>query len=236
MIAAAATVATGLVAFATSTPASADTPQLSLDYRCDYPLIGMQDVHVDISSDIPDTTTAGVQNPAFNIKAVSTIGADTTFGLNTMGATTIEGSAKAQAKVYSPDYPNGVGANTTVTLDKANVPASGPFSVNAAGKTPALEFDTAGWGAINVGNLTLTVTPKDAAGNPTALGTLTVNCFQKPGQHNVLKQFYVDDGKTPKPPKPDRSTSRSRDRPSTGTRRTRRTRMRSHSPTCARTP
>ncbi|MCP2339130.1 fibronectin type III domain-containing protein [Actinomadura rupiterrae] len=203
MIAAAATVATGLVAFATSTPASADTPQLSLDYRCDYPLIGMQDVHVDISSDIPDTTTAGVQNPAFNIKAVSTIGADTTFGLNTMGATTIEGSAKAQAKVYSPDYPNGVGANTTVTLDKANVPASGPFSVNAAGKTPALEFDTAGWGAINVGNLTLTVTPKDAAGNPTALGTLTVNCFQKPGQHNVLKQFYVDDGKTPKPPKPD---------------------------------
>ncbi|MEU5884819.1 fibronectin type III domain-containing protein [Spirillospora sp. NPDC047279] len=197
VLAAASMAVSGLVGVVGTGTASAEPVSLSLGYRCNYPLIGTKDITADITSDIPKSVQVGEAVPRFVVNATTTIGADTTEGLYTMNAATIEGSAVAQARVYTPDFPNGVGANTTVALEKTNVPESGPFSVKATGQTPSLTFDTAGWGQINVGNITLTVTPKDAAGNPTALGTLNVTCYQKPNQDNVLAQVEITESGAP---------------------------------------
>ncbi|MFG2003294.1 fibronectin type III domain-containing protein [Spirillospora sp. NPDC048911] len=201
----------GLVGVAGTGSASAEPVSLSLGFRCAYPLIGMKDITADITSDIPKSVKVGEAVPRFVVNANTTIGADTTEGLYTMNAATIEGSAVAQARVYTPDLPNGVGANTTVALEKTAIPESGPFSVKATGQTPSLTFDSPGWAQINVGNIVLTVTPKDKAGNPTALGTLNVTCYQKPGQANVLSQFEVTESGDPSgtmpPVKVDRPTA-----------------------------
>ena len=49
----------------------------------------------------------------------------------------------------------------------------------------------AGTAELAVGNLSLTLTPLNSQGNPTALGTFTSACTQVPGQNNVLGTFPV---------------------------------------------
>ncbi|MFC6933206.1 DUF6801 domain-containing protein [Actinomadura yumaensis] len=218
-------------------PAAAAPASLQLNYRCNYPMLGMKDIKATINADLPDVVQSGTTVPKFPVTAVTEIGADTTKGLYTIGAESIEGSAVAVARVFSPDRPNGLSADTKVDLDKTKVPESGPFSVKAAGSSPtALKFTKAGWGSVNVGNLTLTVTPKDAAGNPTSLGTMTVQCYQKlaPGRPtpspSSTSRTARSSRRSPRrrPCRPRRARSR---RPRT----TRRASTRRRSPTCAST-
>jgi len=157
----------------------------------------MQDIAVDMAAEIPDTLPVNTPSDRFAITATTVIPASTTEGLYSLKAATIEGGAIADATVNAPEGP--VVATARPTIAKTNVPESGPFTVVATGSTPSLGFQQEGWATVNVGNIRLVVTPKDAAGNATALGTLQVQCYQKPGQVNALAQFYIGTTPTPKP-------------------------------------
>lgn len=202
------TAAAGLVGIAGTGSAAAEPApvSLTLEYRCDYPLIGMKEIVAEATAVLPDEVTMGPGGgtlKGFTISAETTIGADTTEGLYTMNAATIEGFATASATVSRPGS-SSIGAKAFLRIAGTRVPESGPFQVDASAfrATPDIVSPNEGWATINVGNLVLSVTPKDKDGNPTALGTLNVTCYQKPGQNNVLHQFYYK-GESPKPPRPE---------------------------------
>ncbi len=202
--AAAATAAVGLVATAlvAGAPTSAADPiSLTLNYHCTLPLVGSQSLKVVINTDLPTTVNTGQPTGAFDIKAVSTINADTVAGLSLIGATTIEGTATAAATVAAPGLTLPV--NVPITLDKTNIPASGELNINAAGKTPSLTFTQAGQAKITVGDLNLKVTPRKADGSVTGItpdGTIDAPCTQDAGQANTLATITIAGGGGTTPP------------------------------------
>ncbi|WP_409490825.1 DUF6801 domain-containing protein [Amycolatopsis sp. cmx-11-12] len=176
----------------------AEPISLSLNYHCDYPLVGSQALKVVINTDLPLSVKTGQPTGAFDIKAISTINAETVSGLNLISATTLEGQAVAAATVAAP------GMNLPVKvpneLTKTNIPPSGEMVINAAGKTPSLTFNTPGEAKITVNDLQLKVTPRKADGSVTEItpdGTIDAPCKQDPGQNNVLATIKIGDGPTP---------------------------------------
>ncbi|NBH06138.1 DUF6801 domain-containing protein [Amycolatopsis sp. SID8362] len=206
--AAAATAAVGLVASALvlgAQASAADPISLTLNYHCTFPLVGSQGLKVVINTDLPTTVNTGQPTGAFDIKAVSTINADTVSGLSLIGATTLEGTATAAATVAAPGL--NLPVNVPITLDKTNIPASGEMNINAAGKTPSLTFTQPGQAKITVGDLNLKVTPRKADGSVTGItpdGTIDAPCTQDTGQNNTLATITINGGgggtTTPPPP------------------------------------
>ncbi|MFP3969481.1 DUF6801 domain-containing protein, partial [Actinomadura fulvescens] len=189
--------------------AAAATATGKLSYRCDYPLLGLNDIEVDMSIDaLPDTVKVNEEVGPFKIKATTKIGPETVEGLRAVNAVSLGtgGYASADVSLRAPNYPEAIVQDIPIENNKA-VPESGEMTVLAEGETPVTyEFDTAGWAQIAVGNLTLNLTPLNAAGQPTSLGPLKVTCYQKPidqqpDKKNWLHQFYIDGGGT-QPPKP----------------------------------
>ena len=112
-----------------------------------------------------------------------------TAGLNLVGAATVSGSAAGDESVT-----NGAarfGGSVPYIVPGTPVPASGAFTINATGTFPTVLFPNTGTADIMVGNLSLTLTPRDSHGRPTALGTFTSPCTPKPGQNNVLGAIPV---------------------------------------------
>ncbi|WP_370967796.1 DUF6801 domain-containing protein [Amycolatopsis sp. cg9] len=204
--AAAAAGAVGLVATALLVGAqtsAADPISLTLNYHCTLPLVGSQSLKVVINTDLPTTVNTGQPTGAFDIKAVSTINADTVAGLSLIGATTIEGTATAAATVAAPSL--NLPVNVPITLDKTNIPASGELNINASGKTPSLTFTQPGQAKITVGDLQLKVTPRKADGSVTGItpdGTIDAPCTQDAGQNNTLATITItiNGGGTTTPP------------------------------------
>ena len=202
--AAAAVGAVGLVATALVVGAqasAADPISLTLNYHCTFPLVGSQSLKVVINTDLPTTVNTGQPTGAFDIKAVSTINADTVSGLSLIGATTLEGTATASATVAAPSL--NLPVSVPITLDKTNIPASGEMNINAAGKTPSLTFTQAGQAKITVGDLNLKVTPRKADGSVTGItpdGTIDAPCTQDSGQNNTLATITINGGGTTTPP------------------------------------
>ncbi|WP_410631910.1 DUF6801 domain-containing protein [Amycolatopsis sp. cmx-4-83] len=196
--AAAATAAVGLVATALvlgAQTSAADPISLTLNYHCTLPLVGSQSLKVVINTDLPTTVNTGQPTGAFDIKAVSTINADTVAGLSLIGATTIEGTATAAATVAAPSL--NLPVNVPITLDKTNIPASGELNINASGKTPSLTFTQPGQAKITVGDLNLKVTPRKADGSVTGItpdGTIDAPCTQDAGQNNTLATITIAGG------------------------------------------
>ncbi|MBE1574172.1 hypothetical protein NQK81_42765 [Amycolatopsis roodepoortensis] len=173
----------------------ADPISLPLNYHCDLPLVGSQSLKVVINTDLPLSVKTGQPTGTFDIKAVSTINADTVSGLNLIGATTLEGQAIAAATVAAP----GLNLPVSVPNDiaKQNIPTSGEMTVNASGKTPSLTFNQPGEAKITVGDLRLKVTPRKADGSVTGItpdGTIDAPCKQDPGQNNTLATIKIGDG------------------------------------------
>lgn len=169
---------------------SAATARLTLVYNCPFPLIGAQDMSVEIVvEDLPDTAVVGEPVPEARVTATATVPELATQGLALVGAATVEGTASAQTVIDNAGLVLDIVPDLTVA--KTAVPASGEFDTIATGTTPSLSFPFAGTTTIDVGDFTTTLTPRTADGSETGLGTFTSPCTLKPGQSTRLHEFTV---------------------------------------------
>lgn len=169
--------------------AQAAASSLTLRYTCTDPLIGSQRVTVTYGQDLPDSVTQGVPNSPVDATADVVLPRVVTRGLNLIGAATVSGTAIAIQSVT-----NGTarfGRPVSYTVPGTPVPASGAFPLAGAGTFPSVTYPNAGTASIKVRNLSLTLTPLNSGGRPTAFGTFTIPCTVRHGQHNVLGSFPV---------------------------------------------
>ncbi|WP_197523091.1 DUF6801 domain-containing protein [Actinokineospora pegani] len=191
----AATGAAGLVAAGLvlgSGTSGAVPVSLSLTYTCPFPLIGNQQVAATINADLPESVAVGEETGPIAIQAVATVPETATQGLNLVGAKNIEGTGEAQAAVAAPGA--AVDVSVPVTVEKTAIPASGSFTVNASGQAPSITFPQPGTATIDVGDLGLTLTPTNASGGETGLGTFDSACVLDPGQDTTLHTLEVTGG------------------------------------------
>ncbi|QQQ78935.1 hypothetical protein IOD16_11205 [Saccharothrix sp. 6-C] len=169
---------------------SAATARLTLVYNCPFPLIGAQDMSVEIVvEDLPDTAVVGEPVPEARVTATATVPELATQGLRLVGAVSVEGTASAQTVVDNAGLVLDIVPDLTVA--KTAVPESGAFDTVATGTTPSLSFPFAGATTIDVGDFVTTLTPRTADGSETGLGTFTSPCTLKPGQSTRLHEFTV---------------------------------------------
>jgi hypothetical protein len=169
--------------------AQAAESSLALSYTCTFPVIGSRPVTATYGQDLPVSVTQGVTNGPSGATADIVLPAGVTKGLNLVGAATVSGSAVAVQSVT-----NGAarfGGPVRYTVPGTPVPASGTFTMHAAGTFPPVAYPNEGTASISVGDLSLTLTPLDRRGRPTVLGTFTAPCAQVAGQDNVLGTFPV---------------------------------------------
>jgi hypothetical protein len=215
-------VASMLVLVARGHQATAAPATLTLNYTCSFPLIGSQPLAVEIHADIPTEIAPGVPTAAFQIDASASVSETAKAGLRTVGATTLEGTVRSEAHLSVPnmDLPLSV----DMAIPQVPIPSgSGAFAVRATGTTPSLTFtdQNAGPGTITVGNLVMTLTPKNAGGSPTGLGTFDSTCTQVAGQDNVLQRITIGGGggtPTTATTRPGPTTTTTRPGPTTTTR------------------
>ncbi|MFD9960824.1 fibronectin type III domain-containing protein [Amycolatopsis sp. NPDC058986] len=174
-------------------------PPLHQVYSCPFPLIGNQDVSIDINAKLPDTIPVGQFTPKIDITAVSNAGKTATEGLRLVGAESIKGSALATSLVSSPQGHLAVGVPTAIPQQP--IPATGnDLVVNASGAAPALRFDQPGTATLSVHDLVLTMTPLTASGAETGLGTFVADCTPANGQNTVLQTFTITPAADTTPP------------------------------------
>jgi hypothetical protein len=169
--------------------AQAAASSLTLSYTCTFPLLGSRPVTVTYGQDLPGSVTQGVPNSPSDATADVVLPAVVTKGLNLIGAATVSGSATAIQSVT-----NGAarfGGPVRYTVPGTPVPASGAFTLPASGRFPSVTYPNVGTASIAVRNLSLTLTPLNGRGRPTALGTFTTPCTARRGQNNVLGTFPV---------------------------------------------
>ncbi len=162
---------------------------LTLSYACSFPVIGSRSVSVTYRADLPASVTQGVLTSSLGATADIAVPAIVTAGLNLVGAATVSGSAAGDESVT-----NGAarfGGPVPYIVPGTPVPASGAFTINATGTFPTVLFPNTGTADIMVGNLSLTLTPRDSHGRSTALGTFASLCTPKPRQNNVLGAIPV---------------------------------------------
>jgi fibronectin type 3 domain-containing protein len=188
---------TGIVA--ASPPVLADQ-SANLKYHCTYPLLGTSELDATVTTNIPSTIAPNTFTGPIKITAAATVGADTTEGLALLGVKSLVGTSKASAKVVSADSPIGITQALTFSPATIPVPDSGPFTVNASGTYTGsgngIQFTNTGWVHVYAGTLLLSITPQDANGQPTALGTFNVTCKLIAGQKNVIGKGLVTSGGT----------------------------------------
>ncbi|NKZ08958.1 DUF6801 domain-containing protein [Actinomadura latina] len=196
-IAAALTAALAATSLLAARPAAAGPAALGLDYHCTFPLLGPQPVHVDLTTDVPDSVAVGEVMPGIVVDSVSAVNAESARGLTALYATALEGHALADATLTVPEMPDGLPVAVDSALEKTPIPASGGFTVQGRGTAPDLTFSQAGPGKITIGDLVLTLTPRTDDGGESGLGTFESECTQDPGQNNVLASFDVVDKNEP---------------------------------------
>jgi hypothetical protein len=183
------------------TASSAADSSLTLNYTCPFPLIGNQKLVTKITVTLPDSVVVNTPTPEIPITADVTVPATATQGLNLVGATTIEGTAKANAHLDNAGL--GLDLTPTLAIPTTPVPADGTaFTVRATGKAPSVSFPNAGPSSITVGDYLTTLTPKKADGTPTGLGTFDSKCTVDAGQDTTLAKFTVLPDGSPPPSSP----------------------------------
>ncbi|MFI9008340.1 DUF6801 domain-containing protein [Actinosynnema sp. NPDC053489] len=190
------TAVAGAVAFTGAGTGTAATASVTLVYSCPFPLIGTQDMSVRVDvADLPDSAVVGQPVAATRVTATATVPATATQGLTLVGATTVEGTARATTRVDNAGAAQDVVADLAVA--RTGVPSSGAFDTVATGSTAPLTFANAGTTTITVGNFSTTLTPRKPDGSETGLGTFTSDCTLKPDQNTRLHQFTVSPASTP---------------------------------------
>lgn len=170
---------------------SADPVKLELGYSCEFPMIGAQPLKVAIEADAPKEAKVGSPTDPFDIKAVATVAKGATEGLNLVGAKTVEGKAFADTRVEAPQFPEPLDVAIPTTIEKTEVPAEGELQTNATGMAPGVKFTKAGKAKITLGGLKLRLTPQDANGQETQLGTFDAPCKLDEGQNTTLTEVEI---------------------------------------------
>ncbi|WP_409494335.1 fibronectin type III domain-containing protein [Amycolatopsis sp. cmx-11-12] len=174
-------------------------PPLHQVFSCPFPLIGDQNVSVDINAALPDTIPMGQFTPKIDITAVSNAGKTATEGLRLVGAESLKGSALATSLVSSPQGHLAVGVPTEIPQQP--IPAKdNDLVVKASGSAPALRFDQPGTATLSVHDLVLTMTPLTASGAETGLGTFVADCSPVDVTNNVLQTFTITGAPDTTPP------------------------------------
>ncbi|WP_317495985.1 DUF6801 domain-containing protein, partial [Haloechinothrix sp. LS1_15] len=174
---------------------------LELDYECPFPLIGTHVVEVEINAEIPLEIEVGEPSPEFAIDTISTAPPDATAGMRLVGAETIEGSAVAHSAIDAPEAV--LDLMVPADIPQQPIPEEGPSTIEAFGTAPSVTFTEPGEAVITVGDLDLTLTPRDGDGNETGLGTFDSDCTQLPDQDNVLAAITIQPEDVPPPPEPE---------------------------------
>ncbi|NGO67724.1 DUF6801 domain-containing protein [Streptomyces boncukensis] len=161
---------------------------LTQEYSCEFPLIGADPIKIAISSDMPASLPAGDYTGELKIESVATVSERAAGALALVGVKTLEGVATAEVSVRLPS-----GGRLLVqvpnTVQKTGIPApAAAFDTSASGKAPSIGFDETGTAGIDVDQLTLKLTARDASGAPVHLppygDVFTAECTLDPGDQN----------------------------------------------------
>lgn len=161
--------------------ASADVAvNQSLNWSGNFPIIGTLDpINTVTTATIPSPVTVGTASPDFPVSVVIDSPPLATQGLQIVGAATVSGTADVTVRATDSA---GVKTDTVVHLTIASTPtpaAGSDLVLDATGITHIPPIANAGNVALTVlSPASTTLTPLDANGNPTALGTFTVSLTQ----------------------------------------------------------
>ncbi|SEF12101.1 hypothetical protein SAMN05428954_6535 [Streptomyces sp. 2112.3] len=183
------TAALGIVAAWGTVPASAKPVSIELSYTCAFRGIGTVPVTMRVSTDLPGSLEAGDSSPRAAVNGVATVDASFTGLAPLVGARTLEGSVDGTADVSAPHDDRRL--SVPMTIPRTSIPASGAFDMSAKGTAPAVAFTRPGNAKVTVGDLGLHLTPRDAHGNLTPVGTMNAACTVDPGQNTVLHSLVV---------------------------------------------
>jgi hypothetical protein len=180
----------GALSVATAGVSSAATAELNLTYSCAFAIIGAQDTPATVTSpDAPDSAAVGVPTAVSHNTVKSTVSEDATTTLAWLGAKTVDGTLTTTVTVSNEGTTQTL--SSVAVIPSTAVPASGTFTVTAAGTMPSFTVTKAGSATISLGNSELKLTPRQADGSPTWLGTITNQCTVKPGQTTAFHTFPV---------------------------------------------
>ncbi|WP_020668683.1 DUF6801 domain-containing protein [Amycolatopsis nigrescens] len=187
---------TGAVAIGT---ASADEVTVAgavskpISFSCEFPLVGVKTVAATVNITFPDAGKVGEVIQPTDFKVDGKLDAETSDALGLIGATTFEATGAAtDVDVKINDTEIGVKLNGLSIPSAPVVPgAETPFVIN--GPIPGITVKAPGEVSFAVGKkFTATeVTPKDAQGNPTDLGTFPLDCTAADGQDTALATIPV---------------------------------------------
>ena len=172
---------------------------LTLEYSCDYPLIGDQPLTAQISSEMPEEQAVGTETGEFDLDVLAIARGDTWVGLDLVGARQVEGVATAESNLSGNNLDLDLSVPTDIPLQ--SVPDQpGDFEITAVGSTPSLTFDQDQEGEviITVGSIDMAMIARDEDDEPVFFpnsdpetGEFPVPCQLEPDQDTVLHSFEV---------------------------------------------
>ncbi|MEU9452959.1 DUF6801 domain-containing protein [Streptomyces sp. NPDC048277] len=192
-------------AVAPGTASAAAAPR-TFQYTCTFGLLSGQSMTGSVVWNVSDTHVVGRPTPRLPVAASATVGGLIPPALRTAGATSLEGTAKVHAVVAAPQGDMDI----TVPMDVpvTQIPPSGSITVPANGTAPSLTFTKAGPAKILAGDIEMRVTPRQADGSETQLGTVNASCSVDSGQDRVVSSFRIRPASSPTPtPTPTPTTS-----------------------------
>jgi hypothetical protein len=147
-----------------------------LNWNGNFPIIGNLDpISTETITSLPSPVTVGTASSSFPVSVKIDAPPLATTGLEDVGAASVSGTA--QVVVEATDSA-GKTADQTVnlTIPSTPTPPSGSdFVVTATGTTSIPAIADAGNVVLKVVSANTTLTPVDSSGNPTIVGTFTVD-------------------------------------------------------------
>ncbi|MBP2477797.1 hypothetical protein JOF53_006669 [Crossiella equi] len=162
----------------------------SLNYTCEFPLIGPNKLVTKIDVTMPESVKVGQLMRATDLAATITVPEEVAQSLLLFEAETIEGTSEALLAIDANGTPIDVTLPNLV-IPKTPVPKTGDLVAVARGPVPGIGVRSPGAIGVAVGDHTSKLTPRKADGSPTELGTFDLVCTQDAGQDPSLARIPV---------------------------------------------
>lgn len=159
---------------------SAQAAKLTQNYQCKIPLIGVQPIKVDIDAGLPEAWPTGTATGDIPIDVTASAGGSIAKALKLIGATSIEGSARADASLK--------GASTLAldiplaiqTATRSGSSFAEPLVLKVNGSAPDLYSDDAETKDVTVDKIALNLVARNAAGQAIPLKPVATDLDGKP--------------------------------------------------------